>query len=185
MINLLKRFWREPTHTKVYRNRALENFCGVAVEAPKLHGNIGVLFRTAAVVGNVDFLATVGARYDKNNHWDPSDAHRILPTWHFDHFADLRTRMPLCSVLVGVELTHDAVPLEQFEHPDRAVYLFGSEDAGLSQQARRSCRYTIKLPSATGTSINLSSAGSIVLWDRYVKTRSKHEQQANMATDRS
>ena len=183
MFNFLKRLWTPHTHQKVYRNRALENFCGVAVEAPKLHGNIGVLFRTAATLGNVDFLATVGARYDKNNHWDPCDSHRILPTWHFDRFADLRQRLPLCSVLVGVELTSDSVDLADFEHPDRAVYLFGSEDAGLSPQARRSCRSIIRLPSATGTSMNLSSAGSIVLWDRFVKTRSKHEQQANVATE--
>lgn len=173
MFNFLKRFWCTPQHIKVYRNRSLERFCGVAVEAPKLHGNIGVLFRTAATLGNADFLATVGARYDKNNHWDPCDSHRILPTWNFDHFDDLRARLPLCSVLVGVELTRDAVPLADFEHPDRAVYLFGSEDTGLSAQARRSCRHTIKLPSATGTSMNLSSAGSIVLWDRYTKMEAK------------
>lgn len=182
MINFFKRLWSPQIHQKVYRNRALENFCGVAVEAPKLHGNIGVVFRTAATLGNVDFLATVGARYDKNNHWDPCDSHRILPTWHFDAFADLRQRLPLCCVLVGVELTSDSVDLATFDHPDRAVYLFGSEDTGLSQQARRSCRSIIRLPSATGTSMNLSSAASIVLWDRYLK-RSINEQQANMATE--
>jgi len=175
MISIFRRMFG-CEHTKVYRNRSLENYCGVAVEAPKLHGNIGVLFRTAATLGNADFLATVGARYDKNNHWDPCDSHRILPTWHFEDFMSLRKNLPLCSVLVGVELDSKSENLETFEHPDRAVYLFGSEDVGLSHQARRSCRHLIKLPSATGTSMNLSSAGSIVLWDRYVKLRSKHGQ---------
>lgn len=175
MITILKRLWHGREQAKVYRNRALENYCGIAVEAPKLHGNIGVLFRTCATLGNVDFLATVGARYDKNLHWDPSDSHRILPTWHFEDFMTLRKNLPLCSVLVGVELDGKSENLEEFEHPDRAVYLFGSEDVGLSHQARRSCRHLVKLPSATGTSMNLSSAGSIVLWDRYTKLRRKYE----------
>lgn len=168
------RFNQLANHFKVYRNPAMENYCGVAMEAPKLQGNIGVLFRTCNVLGNVDFLATIGEKYNKENHWDPSDSHKCIPTWHFKDTDDFFNHIPLQCAVVGVELDPKrSVSLERFEHPRRAIYLFGNEGVGLSQPALKRCRYVVKLPSATGTSMNVSSVGSMILWDRYLKNARK------------
>lgn len=168
-------YYRFKKHHKTYRNRLMENYCGVVMEAPKLQGNIGVLFRTCNVLGNVDFLGTIGEKYNKDNHWDVSDAHRRLPVWHYKDADDFYDHLPLQCTVVGVELVKKrSEPLEDFEHPDRAIYLFGNESDGLSKSSLSRCRKVIKLPSATGTSMNVSSVGSMVLWDRYLKMKGKN-----------
>ena len=56
------------------------------------------------------------------------------------------------------------VDWETFEHPRRCVYLLGAEDSGLSKQAIAKCHFLIKFKSQK--SLNVSVAGSIVLYDR-------------------
>lgn len=155
-------------HQKVYRDKKTEKFCGLIVEHPKLEGNVGTLFRTAASLGNVNFLGTIGCRY-KINHSDTVDSPKRMPTFNYEDVDDFLKHLPIHCNLVGVELTPKAVELKDFEHPPRAIYLFGAEDTGLSRKAQKYCRKIVKLPTATGLSMNLSAAGSIVLWDRYIK----------------
>ena len=47
---------------------------------------------------------------------------------------DLLTHLPFSCQLIGVELDDHSIPLEEYNHPKRAVYLLGSEDSGLSSQ---------------------------------------------------
>ena len=70
-------------------------------------------------------------------------------------------------MLVGVELDAKAVPLETFEHPRRCVYLLGAEDNGLSKKAIESSHHLVKFD--TPLSLNVSVAGSIVMYDRRAK----------------
>lgn len=71
-------------------------------------------------------------------------------------------------MLVGVELTGEARPLEKFKHPRRCVYLLGAEDHGLSNAAIEKAHYLVKFRSTL--SLNVSVAGSIVMYDRGLKT---------------
>lgn len=144
----------------------MENYCGIVVLHPKLEGNVGTLFRTAVSLGNVDFIGTIGARY-VINHSDTVSSPKVLPCWHFKDFDDFYNHIPMNCHLVGVELHKKSTKLEKFEHPKRAIYLFGSEDNGISNEILTKCRKKIKLPSETGISMNLSASGSIVMWDRY------------------
>lgn len=156
---------------KVYRNKVSESYCGIVVENPKLVGNIGVLFRTSVCMGNVNFLGTIGesAYNSKDNRWDPIRSSKILPCWHWIDVDDFFNHIPKHCNIVGVELDNRSVPLEEFIHPPRAIYIFGNEGYGLSPKMKKRCKQLIKLPGSTGISMNLSSAGSIVLWDRYYK----------------
>jgi tRNA G18 (ribose-2'-O)-methylase SpoU len=54
-----------------------------------------------------------------------------------------------------------------FRHPDRAVYLLGNEQIGLSKRVLSQCHSLISLPGHF--SLNVAVAGSIVMYDRVSK----------------
>ena len=64
-------------------------------------------------------------------------------------------------------------PLDEFEHPERAVYILGAEDTGLPRAAAQACHRHVSLPSERYASYNVAMAGSIVLYDRMAKQRAK------------
>ena len=152
-----------------YRDKQTEKFCGLVVLNPKLEGNIATLFRSAAALDSVDFLATIGERYERLR-GDTVCSTRRIPCFHFPEFRSFFDSMPQHCELVGVEMSNDSVDLKTFQHPDRAVYMFGSEDTGIPDHILNMCRMKVALPSPLGISMNLSSSGSMVLWDRYLKT---------------
>lgn len=65
---------------------------------------------------------------------------------------------------MGVELDSSAVHLERFTHPDRACYLLGAKDHGLSAKALRKCHELVRLRG--DYSMNVAVAGSIVMYHR-------------------
>jgi tRNA G18 (ribose-2'-O)-methylase SpoU len=161
---------------RLYRDQDFEQWCGVGIENYKLVNNVGVIFRTAAVLGGVDFLYTVGERYNRP-HDDTVESFRSLPIWNFNSFRDLLDRLPLGCELVGVEMDKRSVALPDFEWPNRSVILFGAEGEGLSREARESCRKLIYIPSKMKVSMNVSSCASMVLYDRWLKMRNKYGKQ--------
>jgi tRNA(Leu) C34 or U34 (ribose-2'-O)-methylase TrmL len=70
-------------------------------------------------------------------------------------------------VPVCVELVDGAESLVDFEHPDDAVYVFGPEDGGVSQEFRRICHRFVQIPGAH--CLNLAAAVNVVLYDRCAK----------------
>ena len=70
-------------------------------------------------------------------------------------------------MLIGVELSPEATLLSDFHHPRNAVYLLGAEDHGLSKKAVDKSHHLVKFK--TPKSLNVSVAGSIVMYDRSVK----------------
>lgn len=82
--------------------------------------------------------------------------------------ADLVAHLPHSCPLVGVELTDDARMLADFSHPERAVYLLGAEDHGLTQTSLAACHHVVKLPGRF--SMNVACAGSIIMYDRCVRS---------------
>mmetsp|Transcript_14365 Transcript_14365/g.46145 ORF Transcript_14365/g.46145 Transcript_14365/m.46145 type:complete len:86 (+) Transcript_14365:351-608(+) len=61
------------------------------------------------------------------------------------------------------------VPLHEFEHPERAVYVLGSEDAGLPPSVVRACHLCVSLEGLRAASYNVAVAGSILMYDRHRK----------------
>ena len=61
------------------------------------------------------------------------------------------------------------VPLADFAHPERAVYLLGAEDTGLPQAVTQAAAFHVALPSVRDSSFNVAAAGSILMYDRHVK----------------
>ena len=144
-------------------------YFGIGVYKPKFEVNYGTLFRTANVYGAA-FLFVIGARFRRQAS-DTMASHRHLPTFVYDTFEEFQNARPFDCPLVGIELTPTAVPLAQFDHPCRAVYLLGAEDHGLPPKILDQCQSVIVLPG--DTSVNVSVAGSIVLYDRITKAERK------------
>jgi tRNA G18 (ribose-2'-O)-methylase SpoU len=62
----------------------------------------------------------------------------------------------------------NSVSLVSFDHPDRAIYLLGAEDRGLSQEALEISDHIVEIP--TKYCLNVASTGSIILYDRLSKS---------------
>lgn len=153
-----------------YEVKENQHFCGIGFENCKTYMNAGIVFRSAVNLGCADFLFTIGAVKYNRPESDVARSTLTLPLWTFTDFKDLFDHQPMNCEIVGVELDDRAEDLVTFKHPKRAIYLFGGEEVGLSPQARKSCRHLVKLPS-TGSSINLSSCASMVMWDRILKMK--------------
>ena len=90
-----------------------------------------------------------------------------MPYFHYDDFDTFYNNLPKGAMLVGVELDKKAVQLETFTHPRRCVYLLGAEDHGLSNAAIEKSHHLVKFKSEL--SLNVSVAGSIIMYDRQAK----------------
>jgi tRNA(Leu) C34 or U34 (ribose-2'-O)-methylase TrmL len=80
---------------------------------------------------------------------------------------NLKDVIPYDCVPVAVDLIEGAIPLPEYEHPERAFYIFGAEDATLGERVTSWCRDTIYIP--TDGCMNLAATVNVVLYDRLVK----------------
>lgn len=137
-------------------------FFGIGIQNGKTPENLGVLWRSAQNLG-ASFIFTIGNRYAKQA-CDTHNAVKAMPYFHYETFDDFFNNLPKGARIVGVELTDDAQDLETFEHPRRCVYLLGAEDHGLTKEAIEKSHFLVKFKSEL--SLNVSVAGSIVMYDR-------------------
>lgn len=154
-------------------------YFGVAAYRPKTEANVGSLWRTASVFGAA-FLATVGRRYTKQS----SDTENTTMHTPLTHYADLDAlieHLPKGCPLVGVELDERAVPLDQYRHLPRALYLMGAEDDGLPRRVLDRCHDVLVIPTVHPRSMNVSCAGSIVLGHRHMQLESTRQRAVQLA----
>ena len=146
-------------------NNLEQGFFGIGIQNGKTPENLGVLWRSAQNLG-ASFIFTIGNRYAKQD-CDTHKAVGAMPYFHYTTFEEFYTNLPKGAQLVGVEKTAEAKPLETFIHPRRCVYLLGAEDHGLSKKAQEKAHFLIQFKSHL--SLNVSIAGSIVMYDRQSK----------------
>ena len=150
---------------KHIREKFMRGFFAVGIEGTKNSINVGTLWRSAFILG-ASYIFTVGKRYPQQ----PSDTPKSwkhIPLFHYGDMIDFVLHMPHDCRLVGVEMEEEAVPLKEYVHFERSIYLLGAEDNGLSQEALKICHDLVVLPGER--SLNVSTAGSIVLYDRVSK----------------
>src|ERR1700741_757626 len=142
----------------------MRGYFGVGADGISKAMNLGNLLRIAHAFG-ASFFFTVGGRVKlADAQSDTSDASGSLPVYQFASIDQLR--LPQGCVLVGVEITDDAVDLPSFKHPPRAAYVFGAERMSLSPAMLAPCGHVVRIP--TRFSINVGMAGAIVLYDRLI-----------------
>ena len=125
----------------------------------------------AAMIYGVS-LVVVGNRANRKpigHSTDTYKGHRHIPTIVTDDVMDM---VPYDCVPIAVDLLEDATPLPEFEHPERAFYVFGAEGATLGKRVVSSCAHSVFIPSPTGRCSNLAVAVNIVLYDRFIKRTS-------------
>lgn len=140
-------------------------FFGIGILNNSDQVNIGTLWRSAYLLG-ASFIFTVDKKY-KHQGSDVTKSWTRIPLYHFKTFDELKDNLPYSTRLVAVEMGEDAIPLSEYEHPDRAVYLLGNEISGLPPQILEQCQSLIKLPGEY--SLNVAVTGSIVMYDRITK----------------
>ena len=150
-------------------NNLEQGFFGIGIQNGKTPENLGVLWRSAQNMG-ASFIFTIGNRYAKQA-CDTHKAIGAMPYFHYENFNDFFNNLPKGAMLVGVELDEKAEQLETFEHPKRCVYLLGAEDHGLSKIAIDKSHHLVKFKSEL--SLNVSVAGSIIMYDRQAKLNFK------------
>lgn len=132
---------------------------------PKSVSNVGSVLRAASCFG-VEKVNYTGERYHRaaRFHTDTSKAKVPVTLSGVD---DILGSVPLGASIVCVELAEGAQPLTQFEHPDRAYYIFGPEDGTLKQGLIDASASVVYIP--TQGCLNLAATVNIVLYDRLLK----------------
>lgn len=144
----------------------VRGYFGIGVVNGKVSQNVGTLLRSAYAFGAA-FVFTTGTRYQRQCS-DTSKAWRHMPLFHFPEVSDLLAYLPYDCRLVGIELDARARDLASAIHPERACYLLGAEDHGLEPDVLARCHEIFQVGGAARC-LNVSVAGSIVLWDRQRK----------------
>ena len=140
-------------------------YFGIGIENTKTSMNIGTLWRSAYSFGAA-FIFVIGNRYKKQAS-DTVKAMRHIPLYHYADFDEFYNNIPKDCQLVGIEIDESAVSLREFKHPERAIYVLGAEDHGLTTKAMQRCHHIIQFES--DYCLNVSVAGSIVIYDRQSK----------------
>lgn len=144
-------------------------FFAVGIYHPKTEANVGTLWRSANLYGAA-YVFTIGLRY-RPQASDTPQTPRHTPLFHYDDLDAALRGLPWSTPLVGIELDPRARELRRFAHPPRAAYLLGAEDHGLPPAVTDRCHSLIQIESPGLASMNVATAGTVVLYDRYVRSR--------------
>lgn len=140
----------------------MRGYAAIGLHMPKTPDNVGSVVRACHCYGAA-MVAMTGQRY-KGARTDPQKGYRHIPLVHFENLKDA---IPYDCVPVAVDLLQGARPMQTYQHPERAFYIFGPEDGTLGKAVTDWCRDTIYIP--TAHCMNLAATVNVVLYDRMVK----------------
>ena len=147
----------------------MRGYFGIGIYNVKSEVNVGGLWRHAQAFG-ASFVFTIGRRYRRQAS-DTTAAMRHVPMFHYEDVEDFLSHRPKDCYLIGVEIVAGSVPLGEFDHPERAIYLLGAEDHGLPPWLIEKCQHVVEIP--TRLCLNVASTGAIVMYDRDTKQRER------------
>lgn len=145
-------------------------FAALGLVNPKSRENVGSVLRAAGCY-DASMVVISGTRPDHfmgRINTDTQKAYRHIPTLRV---ADIFDVCPYDCVPVAVDLLPDAVSLVNFQHPERAFYIFGPEDGTLRYQVTHRCKYAVQVP--TNFCMNLAATVNVILYDRLAKQMRK------------
>lgn len=133
---------------------------------PKSPTNVGAVMRAAGCF-QADAVRYTGNRYAHaaRFHTDTKNVSQDIPLTHVAHLLD---ELPEDTHVVCIELVEGATALPEFQHPARALYIFGPEDGSLSQALVDQADAVVYIP--TVGCMNLAATVNVVLYDRMVKS---------------
>lgn len=147
----------------------MRGYFAIGIDGVSKPGNMGNLIRTAHGFGAA-FVFAIQPKYDSEESGsltkigtDTSKTASHVPFYEYSGLDELT--LPRGCQLVGIEITDEATELPSFRHPQKAAYILGSERLSLSPEIIARCDHVIKIP--TKFSLNVATAGAIVMYDRH------------------
>jgi len=140
-------------------------YYGIGIYETKEGSNVGTLWRSAMNFG-ADFIFTIGKRYQKQRS-DTTKTWRNIPLFHYEDWQDFIKHTPKDCEIVCIEQTASSIILQEFNHPKQAIYVLGAEDYGIPEELMVGHR---KVEITSPMCLNVAVAGSIVMYDRIIKT---------------
>lgn len=133
---------------------------------PKSPENVGSVMRAAGCY-QADGVKYTGQRYERavKLATDTKSARHTIPLIGVDSLLD---DLPSETKIVCVELAEGATPLPQFQHPKKAIYIFGPEDGSINQKIANKADHVVYVP--TVGCMNLAATVNVLLYDRLAKT---------------
>ena len=154
----------------------MRGYFEIGIYHTKTVANVGTLWRSAYQLGAAGIF-TIGKRYPYQTS-DTARAYRHVPMREFLTFEDFLSARPKAARLVGIEM--GGKPLAEAFHPAQAIYILGAEDRGLPDNIIKQCDMLISIESLRTESYNVSVAGSLVMYSRYLSRNAPHNQSLHL-----
>lgn len=151
---------------------------------PKYKANVGAIQRAASCFGAKQIWYTgnrialaEGERMPREERMKGyRDVTLVQNDYPFDQFKGEGV------VPVAIELLPNSECLYDFEHPEKAVYVFGPEDGSIDSVSRRHCHRFLSIPMKHCA--NLAAAVYMVLYDRMFKHYQLTGEKIDLAEER-
>ncbi|MCD9468098.1 RNA methyltransferase [Photobacterium iliopiscarium] len=137
----------------------------IGLSNPKSPTNIGAVLRAAGCY-KADAVIYTGTRYDKAAKFQ-TDTKKMAQTIPLSGVESMLDNLPKEMKIVCVDFAEGATLLPHFQHPDKAIYIFGPEDGSISQDVADRADHVVYVP--TVGCMNLAASVNVVLYDRLAK----------------
>jgi len=133
---------------------------------PKSPENVGSVMRAVGCY-QADGVKYTGQRYDRATKLN-TDTKSVIQTIPLTGVDSLLDDLPSDMVVVCVELAEGATSLPHFQHPEKAIYIFGPEDGSIPQNMADKADHVVYIP--TVGCMNLAASVNVLLYDRLSKS---------------
>ena len=137
----------------------------IGLSNPKSPTNIGAVLRAAGCY-KADAVIYTGTRYDKAAKFQ-TDTKKMAQTIPLSGVESMLDDLPQDMKIVCVDFAEGATLLPYFQHPEKAIYIFGPEDGSISQDVADRADHVVYVP--TVGCMNLAASVNVVLYDRLAK----------------
>lgn len=147
----------------------MRGYACIALDNPKAPQNVGQVLRAAFCMGAAQITISGDRGAGTFNKWVRSAPNTTKTERHCPVFItdDPLAYRPIGAEVVAVDIVEGATDLRAFRHPQRAIYVFGAEDATLEKRILDRAQHKLVIP--TAHCLNLAAAVSVVLYDRIAK----------------
>jgi tRNA(Leu) C34 or U34 (ribose-2'-O)-methylase TrmL len=160
----------EKTASKVFSKRSKKEGTtpSVALINPKYSHNVGAAVRAASCFGAKQVWWTGDrVRLDDKKRLPREERMKGFRDVEIRNYDQIYDQFDDDVVPVAIELRQNAESLQMFEHPEKALYIFGPEDGSLGPNHLNRCHRFVVIP--TRHCVNLAAAVYLVLYDRLIK----------------
>ena len=137
----------------------------IGLSNPKSPTNIGAVLRAAGCY-KADAVIYTGTRYDKAAKFQ-TNTKKMAQTIPLSGVESMLDDLPQDMKIVCVDFAEGATLLPYFQHPEKAIYIFGPEDGSISQDVADRADHVVYVP--TVGCMNLAASVNVVLYDRLAK----------------